>query len=273
MDIAVTSKLPPIPTLPATLTMPGPNVTINLPNGNAFSMPNLNGNCAMTIGVTSTATLSTVNSAMSRPSNYSSCNPQGGSNLSGMNTVKNFINDQGSNAGANPYGSFNNSPSPFPDGDPRLANVAYLNNLASQIGAAADYAGADTGNVNLGTPSSPQIVVIDGNFSMGGNTSGAGLLVVTGTLSWNGTPSYQGQIFLIGDGSMSVAGGGNGGISMGGVLLANTHQPNGASVGTPTISFNGGGNATWSYDDSQQNGVTAKPFLVPNRVGFRQLSN
>jgi Tfp pilus assembly protein PilX len=277
-NLAIRSKLPRIPTLPGTLVMPGPNVSVSMANSYVFNVDNTaSGACEPTIAVTSPTSLLTIaasNLGIKRPLGYTTCNPVGGPNLSGVSTVSNFIDDSGANLGNNPYGHFANSPTPFSSGDPTLASVAYLNGLVAGIRANADYAGPGTGNINLGTVSSPEIVVIDGDFTMSGNTTGAGILVVTGTLTWNGTPDYAGQILTIGAGSMVVNGGGKGGITFGGLLIANTRSPwtqNSNYVGIPSLTFKGGGDATWGYDKNQQNGVTAKPFLVPDRMGFRQL--
>jgi hypothetical protein len=77
--------------------MPGPDITIDLPNGNASSMDGSDGGsppkCYATIAVTATTAKNTVQAAMSRPNNYSTCSPGG----TGMNSVDNFI------SGANPY--------------------------------------------------------------------------------------------------------------------------------------------------------------------------
>jgi hypothetical protein len=56
------------------------------------------------------------------------------------------------------------------------------------------------------TPGS--IVVVDGDFESDGNS--AGLLVVTGHVTWHGNDEWNGIVLVIGAGSMLRAGGGNG---------------------------------------------------------------
>ncbi len=235
------------PLLPGLLTMPGPDITIDLPNGNASSMDGSDGGsppkCYATIAVTTATAKTTVQAAMSRPNNYSTCSPGG----TGMNSVDNFI------SGANPYGDPATNTPVLQTGSTSLTSVSYLNTLVSQISAVADYVGTDTGSINLGTWSgstctSPKIVVINGDFGMGGNSNGCGILVVTGTLNMNGTPSYHGGMYVIGAGVVNRKGGGNGEINCGGMLIANTTSPAGfpGRVGKPTYNINGGGNSSFS---------------------------
>jgi hypothetical protein len=237
------------PLLPGLLTMPGPDITIDLPNGNASSMDGDAGGsppkCYATIAVTTTTAKNTVQAAMTRPNNFSTCSPGG----TGMNSVDNFI------SGANPYNDPATNTPVLQTGPTQLTNVAYLNSLVTQITAMADYVGTDTGSINLGTWSgstctSPKINVINGDFGMGGNTNGCGVLVVTGTLNMNGTPGYHGSMYVIGAGIVNRKGGGNGNINCGGMLIANTTSPVGfpGLVGKPIYEINGGGNSTFTAD-------------------------
>ena len=260
------------PLLPGLLTMPGPDVNIDLPNGNASSMSGDDSGsppkCYATIATTTSTAKTTVQSAMSRPNNYSTCSP----GSTGMASVDNFI------SGANPYGDPANNTPTLQTGPTALTSVAYLNGLVAQITAVADYVGTDTGSINLGTWSgstctSPKIVVVNGNFSMGGNTNGCGILVVTGTLNMNGTPGYHGGM-SIGVGVVNRKGGGNGVINCGGMLIANTTSPAGfpGLVGTPTYSINGGGNS--SFLASCSGGFTGSllKFSRPlKRLSFQQV--
>ncbi len=267
-DLTVTPPL-----LPGLLTMPGPNVNIDLPNSNASSMDGDDGgsppNCFATIAVTTTTSKSTVQAAMSRPNNYSTCSPGG----TGMASVDNFIN------GADPY---NDPPVNSPNlqtGSTSLTSVAYLNGLVSQVSAVADYVGPGSGGINLGTWSgstctSPKINVINGDFSMGGNSNGCGILVVTGTLSMHGTPGYHGTMYVIGAGVVNRSGGGHGVINCGGMLIANTTSPPGLPglVGTPTYTINGGGGS--SFEASCSGGLTGSvlKFSKPlKRLSFQAL--
>lgn len=264
------------PTLPGLLTMPGPSVVLNLPNGAASQMAGSDGRtppgCYATVAVTTSTAEGQVDAAMTRDQNYTTCNPAGGP-WSGMASVDNFL------AGTNPYDGTSQTPS-LQTGDPRLVQVPYLLDLVQKISTTiADYVGPDTGSVNLGTATAPRINVITGNFNMGGNTNGSGVLVVTGNLTMNGTPGYRGTIYVIGTGFVQRRGGGNGVMNCGGMLIANTNSPfnPGAPaadrlVGIPTYLINGGGNS--EFRASCPGGFTGAfvKFGAPLiRLSFQQL--
>jgi hypothetical protein len=103
----------------------------------------------------------------------------------------------------------------------------------------------------VGTNASPQITYVNGDFNYG-NGSGAGVLIVTGTMSFTGNATFNGLILVIGQGAMVESGGGNGGFN-GSVFLARTHSatspyPELTTLGTPTIAWNGGGNSFIQYN-------------------------
>lgn len=77
---------------------------------------------------------------------------------------------------------------------------------------------SDTGNNSYGTTANPQITYIDGDASFGGNVSGAGILITRGTLSWNGTPDFNGLLVSLGGGYI-VSGGGKGGNPSGSMVF------------------------------------------------------
>jgi hypothetical protein len=68
----------------------------------------------------------------------------------------------------------------------------------------------------------------------------------------SGNPSYNGIILVIGKGSVTKNGGGNGTLD-GAMLVANLYNSSGVLItsgapGSPTMNWNGGGNATVQYD-------------------------
>jgi hypothetical protein len=84
------------------------------------------------------------------------------------------------------------------------------------------------------------------------STTGAGVLVVTGSLLVTGHMSFNGLILVIGQGIMKVSGGGDGTI-YGQLFIANTNSQTApyaqlATVGQPTLSWNGGGKAAIYYN-------------------------
>jgi hypothetical protein len=106
------------------------------------------------------------------------------------------------------------------------------------------------------SPWNPQITYVNGDFDMG-NASGAGILIVTGTLSFNGTASFNGLILVVGQGNMQESGGGSGGFN-GSVFVAKTKSSTApyselATLGNPTIGWNGGGNAFIQYNSCWAN--------------------
>jgi hypothetical protein len=142
-----------------------------------------------------------------------------------------------------------------------LTTVDGLTNLVNSVTAAAGPNvfpnAANSAPPSLGTDAAPQINVVQGDYTLSG--SGTGILLVTGTLTMNGNPSFNGIVLVIGQGNVQKNGGGNGTLN-GSLLVANLYSdtppvyshliPLGANShpGIPTISWNGGGNATVQYD-------------------------
>jgi len=126
-------------------------------------------------------------------------------------------------------------------------NPAQLNNLASEMANVADVTcpgGSLCGGPTYGTDASPQITYVNGDFTLGNGNNGAGVLVVTGNLTINGKMEYDGLILVIGQGSVTIGGAGDGTI-FGEMFVANT---TGGVLGTPTFHWNGGGSAGVFYN-------------------------
>jgi hypothetical protein len=138
------------------------------------------------------------------------------------------------------------------------SSPAQLNNLVNALANVADVTYPPTGQTCpcspsgvVGTNANPQITYVDGDFNFG-NGSGAGVLVVTGTLSFNGNASFNGVILVIGQGMVSESGGGNGGFN-GTVFVAKTRSstapyPQLTTLGAPAFAWNGGGNSDIQYN-------------------------
>lgn len=107
----------------------------------------------------------------------------------------------------------------------------------------------------LGSTSSPKVVVVNGDLSLNA-ASGAGILIVTGTLTMSGNCSYDGLIFLLGTGRLVRNGGGNGVIN-GGILLAAYSPTSTAFDGSPSFDTNGGGNSDILYKSSAVNSAVS----------------
>jgi hypothetical protein len=155
-----------------------------------------------------------------------------------------------------------------------LATVQGLNALVSAVTMSANPANVYSGNnptiVNPGTVAAPVINVVQGDLS---GVSGAGILLVEGNLTMSGTPSFNGLILVIGKGSVTKNGGGNGTLD-GSLMVANLYNSSGTLItsgapGTPTINWNGGGNATMQYDSCWSNYYTTQ--LPYRSLGVREM--
>src|ERR1700688_122749 len=129
---------------------------------------------------------------------------------------------------------------------------AQMNALAQAMANAANLTcpgSAACSATTFGSDAAPQITYINGNATLSG---GAGVIVVTGTLTFNGNTNFDGIVMVIGQGIMNVQGGGGGQIN-GEVLIANTNShtsPFGqlAALGSPTLNWTGGGSNFIQYN-------------------------
>ena len=131
-----------------------------------------------------------------------------------------------------------------------LQSVASLQTLVSSIESNANQTLNGTSSpvtsiANPGTASAPQIIVVNGaDLSLSGNTTGYGILLVTGTFSPCGTVGWNGLVLVIGKGTVTGCGGGNNQYT-GGIIVAQIVNPTtGAAlttIGSPTFSWSGGG--------------------------------
>lgn len=264
-----------LPQLPSVITLPGPSVNFTPFSSNAHEIDGddqSSGSCYPTIGVTSATALAQVNAAILGPPNrtlrYRTCDPLGGPDLQGAATVENFIQNNPLDPD-NPYEPLIANVPPLVAGDPNLTSVAYLTDLVSKITAVADFTSASDPGFTLGTADEPKVVVIDGDFTT--SDEGAGILVVTGDLTFNGNTTYNGLILAIGNGSVTIDG--NGGLN-GSMLVANTAAPwdaQGLYVGVPTYIHNGGGNAEQNENSSLAQGFPVRYSLPYERTAYQQL--
>src|SRR5438067_10564562 len=97
-----------------------------------------------------------------------------------------------------------------------------------------------------GSTSSAAFTFVDGNCSLDG---GAGLLIVTGTLTMSGNPNFTGLILVLGDGIVQRDGSGNGEI-YGAMAVARFAKNGNGPFLSPTFLTNGGGTSLMQYDSS-----------------------
>ena len=227
------------PTLPGAMIFDGSTPVYGAPNSNAFAVvgndvaqgPNAGAGCPAAanqpaVGAYDAASVGLITGDIPKPAKYTG--------TGGTPSVGNV------NTGLGP-----------------LATVQGLEALQSQITMMASPANIVNGNAssitNPGTNAAPVINVVTGDLSLGGGFSGAGILLVEGNLTMSGNPSYNGLILVIGKGTMTKNGGGNGTLD-GSLMIANLYDSSGhllpptSAPGTPTLNWNGGGNARIQYD-------------------------
>jgi Tfp pilus assembly protein PilX len=239
------------PTLPGAMIFDGPSPTYNAPNSNAFGVSGNDANLGM------------LGNGTGCPASPGAAQPAvGGFDNTSVTTLTGAIPKPAKYTGAGGSPSVQNVSSNLG----KLNTVDGLQALVDSITAAADPANIYTGNTssltNPGTGSAPVINVVKGDLSIGGGFSGAGILLVTGTLTMSGNPNYTGIILVIGKGVFIKNGGGNGTMD-GAILVANMNDSSGTPIplgtghapGSPTINWNGGGNASINYDSCTINSL------------------
>jgi hypothetical protein len=129
-----------------------------------------------------------------------------------------------------------------------------------------------TNSVPMGSASNPQITVVNGDLTLTGNNTGYGILVVTGKLTFSGNTGWRGIVLVVGQGSMEENGGGNNEFD-GAVLVAKTLDAAGrplATLGQPSLNWNGGGGNGVYYDSCWINNATSG--LTYKVLAFREIS-
>jgi hypothetical protein len=104
---------------------------------------------------------------------------------------------------------------------------------------------------NAGTTTSPAFTFVNGNATIDG---GGGLLIVTGNLTFNGNAVFNGTVLVLGEGTITRSGGGNGTI-LGSIYVAKfarswpsseNGQPH--NFLQPVVNIGGGGTSNFIYD-------------------------
>ncbi len=154
-----------------------------------------------------------------------------------------------------------------------IFDAYFLQVFLKRVTAAADavYPDGTTlsgGEVVLGTDENPQIVVCEGDLTLAGNGSGAGLLIVKGSLNYQGAFNYNGLILVIGEGHLEI-GGANKSI-IGGVYVARLEpdaQGN-PSFGVPSFTLAGNSNFYFRGDSVRM----AYNLLPLRQIGWREIT-
>lgn len=129
------------------------------------------------------------------------------------------------------------------------ASRAFLNEMQMVARSMGRYYTSYSGSA--GTTASPAYTFVNGNVTLDG---GGGLLIVTGNLTLNGNAVFNGTVLVLGNGSITRDGGGNGTI-LGSVYIAKFARSWPASENglshpflAPVVNIGGGGTANFKYD-------------------------
>jgi len=249
------------PTFPGAMIFDGPNPTYGAPSSAAFGVSGVDQGTGPTYA-----------GAPACPSTYNQA-ALGAYNTVSQATLTATITSNGTSSqytGSSSVGNVNSSLGV-------LGTVEGLNALVSTVTSAASSANIYNSNVtgvtNWGTDGAPVINVITGDLTMSGGLTGSGILLVEGTLTLQGNPSYDGLILVIGKGVVNKGGGGNG-VMNGSLLVANLYNSSNQLItsgapGSPTINWNGGGNAQINYSSCWANSFAMQmPYRI---VGMREM--
>ncbi|MBM4176631.1 MAG: hypothetical protein FJ213_10745 [Ignavibacteria bacterium] len=131
--------------------------------------------------------------------------------------------------------------------------------LASQFVQAADIilpGGTYSSGTTMGSMAEPKITHVTGNVNFGGNSTGAGVLVVYGNMSWSGNFAYNGLVLIYGNSSITASASGTSKI-YGAVLVAGQ-----------TVNFQVTGSAEIYYSslvlNLLKNNLKSNKFVVKN---------
>ena len=154
-----------------------------------------------------------------------------------------------------------------------LSTVGGLETLTTNIQTSADQTfGSNPTISSLGTTSNPLITVVNGDYTWNpqNTNGGAGLLLVTGTLTigGSGNSTFNGIILVIGKGQLISNGNGSATVN-GGLFVANEYNSAGtllspsSNPGVPSFTWNGAGSLTLNYDSCWMTNLSDR---IPLRV-------
>ncbi|HEU5239538.1 MAG TPA: hypothetical protein VFU37_20575 [Pyrinomonadaceae bacterium] len=127
--------------------------------------------------------------------------------------------------------------------------------MRTQAQALGRYFNPATPPASFGTLTAPVMTFMDGDCVLP-PAGGAGLLVVTGSLTLDGNAPYSGLVLVLGGGQLIREGGGNG-ASLGSLLIARFN--NTGDFLAPTFNSNGTGTSSIQYDSDWVRRAMAVP--------------
>ncbi len=239
-----------MPPFPAALTMDGDGPFLIPPTSNAFTVsgndknscgvgaPNMPG-----IGAISDPAKTEIVNDINNPPN-------------GQPRPQNYTGSSGATPDVQ---NVNITPQPM---DPLFSTCAGLHTLYNTLTGVADQIlPSNPSGAKLGTPTSPMISIVNGDFTLDTtNAGGAGVLLVTGNMTFNGNPPFDGVILVIGKGQVTTSSGGGNGNLYGAMLVANCFDANGnwttGAPGSPSFDWSkGGGTYNIQYDSCWVNNL------------------
>jgi hypothetical protein len=246
---AIVEPRHPLPSVPtAALTLLGPAPVFD--NGTSTTQSHTGEDCPAgggipglyvpIVGTTSDAAQQQVQDDMHRPSTFVS------GSLTGEDTVGD-LTDPSDPAMAQ---------SGLPPVDPAWVDCHSLKDMVLDLIAGADYyCDTDSATCTLPAGHPGEVLVVDGDATAGAFS--AGILVVTGQLTYSGSSAWNGIVLVVGEGRLHRSSGGSG-QSAGAVIVANIDPtPSGPNAdkgdwcdsdfGPAEYTAGGGGNSSISY--------------------------
>jgi len=277
------------PTIPGAFVFDGSSPNFNPPNSNPFTVSGTDP--ATHPGTSTTAPYGSINGvSCPLPANQPALGAYDNTSVTALNNdISKRTSDYTTSTPA--VAVFNVNPA-LGMNSIDLTTVDGLTKLVNLITTAAGpnvYANGVT-PANLGSATSPVVNVVNGDLTIGGGTSGAGILLVTGQLTLSGNFAWDGLILVIGEGALVKSGGGNATVN-GAMFEANLFSDATAATtgpgtypgysnpiplgsnnppGIPFFNWSGGGNATVQYDSCWINAVTGS--LPYHLITQRELS-
>lgn len=244
-----------VPPVPAALTLLGPTPTVGMPNSNPFNVIGTDGGTLQNgsacspgpgTGKPAIVTATDQGSSTETPTQLAS---------DSRNTLINAIlaNGRGPN-----YTGVDNCTGGMPDvqngqnvTNSLLDTPLGLQGIAQNVQNAATTTAQNNPQIgncagppvvancipDLGTDANPKVTVVDGDLTLSGLVRGAGILLVTGTLTYSGNFGFDGMVLAIGEGKIVANGGGNGQFN-GAVIIANIANDSGCSTNGPCYKTN-----------------------------------
>jgi len=273
-----------VPPVPAALTLLGPNPTASMPNSSPFNVIGTDGgtmqngtscNPGPGTGKPAIVTATDQGNSLETPTQLATDARNTLINAIPSGRLGNYTGVDGCNPDVQNGQNVTNSLLDTPQGLQGI--VQNVQNSATQTAQSnptynsTSCAGISNCISSLGTDANPKVTVVDGDLTLSGAVRGAGILLVTGTLTYSGNFGFDGIVMAIGDGKI-VANGGGAGQFNGAVIIANIADDSGCPnspcyrtnpsqasllkdpttgqpvLGSPTLNWSGGGGNGIQYD-------------------------